>query len=64
MKRSNVTDGQRLRLLAAWFDMWDRPETDRQAILDDARNPAKHDVQSDLLRMAERLDHIDKETAR
>ena len=48
----DLTDSQRLLLLAAWFDMWDRPETDRQAILDDARNPGRNDVQSDLRRMA------------
>lgn len=46
------TDAEKLLLLAAWFDMWDRPETDRQAILDDPRNPGRNEVQRDLRRIA------------
>lgn len=52
------TDSEKLRLLAEWFDMWDRPETDRQAILDDSRNPGHNDVQRDLRRIADRLDAL------
>jgi hypothetical protein len=51
-----LSDGDKLRVLAAWFDMWDRPETDRQRILDDPRNPGRNDVQRDLLRIALALD--------
>jgi hypothetical protein len=51
----DVEDWQKLIVLAAWFDMWDRPETDRQAILDDPRNPGRNDVQRDLRRIAAAL---------
>jgi hypothetical protein len=51
----DLEDWQRLVILAAWFDMWDRPETDRQAVLDDPRNPGRNDVQRDLRRIAEKL---------
>lgn len=50
-----LRDSDKLLLLAAWFDMWDRPETDRQAILDDSRNPGRNDVQRDLRRIAAAL---------
>jgi hypothetical protein len=50
--RVALSDSEKLILLAAWFDMWDRPETDRQTILDDPRNPGRNDVQRDLRRIA------------
>lgn len=56
-----MTDGDKLRLLARWFDLWDAPETDRQAILDDARNPGKNDVQTDLRRMADIIETLSAE---
>jgi len=53
--REALTDSEKLLVLAAWFDMWDRPETDRQAILDDPRNPGRNDVQADLRRISAAL---------
>lgn len=50
-----LTDSDKLLLLAAWFDMWDHPATDRQAILDDPRNPGRNEVQADLRRIAAAL---------
>jgi len=50
-----LTDSEKLLVLAAWFDMWDRPEADRQAILDDNRNPGRNGVQRDLRRIAASL---------
>lgn len=52
------SDADKLRVLALWFDMWDKPETDRQAILDDKRFPGKNDVQVDLRRIAGYLDQL------
>ena len=51
-----LTDAEKLRVLAAWFDMWDETRyEDRQRLLDDEQNPGKNDVQSDLRRIADRL---------
>lgn len=48
------TDAAKLRLLALWFDKWDRTDyADRQRMLDDG--PGRHEVQADLRRIARRL---------
>lgn len=54
---STFSDSDKLRLLAAWFDMWDATRhDDRQRILDDENNPGKNDVQRDLRRIAASLE--------
>lgn len=64
MQQVLPSDGDKLRLLALWFDLWDHPATDRQALLDDPRHPGRNEVQLDLRRMAILIDGIRSEFQR
>ena len=51
---ADFSDADKLRVLAAWFDMWDeRDDVRRRSILDDQNFPGKNDVQRDLRRIAD-----------
>ncbi len=60
----DLTDSEKLLVLAAWFDMWDAANSERrQAILVEDASPARNDVQRDLRRMADEMEAADTGSA-